>query len=26
LSDKDGVGFAVMNRMLKSSGYNIAKV
>ena len=26
LSDKDGVGFAVMNRMLKSAGYNIAKV
>jgi L-threonylcarbamoyladenylate synthase len=26
LSDKDGVGFAVMNRMLKSSGYHIAKV
>ncbi|MCF0144445.1 MAG: threonylcarbamoyl-AMP synthase [Firmicutes bacterium] len=26
LSDADGVGFAVMNRMLKSAGYNIAKV
>lgn len=26
LSDKDGVGFAVMNRMLKSAGYNIARV
>jgi L-threonylcarbamoyladenylate synthase len=26
LSDKDGVGFAVMNRMMKSSGYNIVKV
>lgn len=26
LSDKDGVGFAVMNRMLKSSGFNIVKV
>ncbi|MBR2511630.1 MAG: threonylcarbamoyl-AMP synthase [Firmicutes bacterium] len=26
LSDKDGVGFAVMNRMLKSAGYNIVKV
>lgn len=26
LSDSDGVGFAVMNRMLKSAGYNIAKV
>lgn len=26
LSDTDGVGFAVMNRMLKSAGYNIAKV
>jgi L-threonylcarbamoyladenylate synthase len=26
LSDKDGVGFAVMNRMMKSAGYNIAKV
>ena len=26
LSEKDGVGFAVMNRMLKSAGYNIAKV
>ena len=23
LSEKDGVGFAVMNRMLKSAGYNI---
>lgn len=26
LSDQDGVGFAVMNRMLKSAGYNIVKV
>lgn len=26
MSDTDGVGFAVMNRMLKSAGYNIAKV
>ena len=26
LSDKDGVGFAVMNRMFKSAGYNIARV
>ncbi len=26
LSDTDGVGFAVMNRMFKSSGYNITKV
>lgn len=26
LSAKDGVGFAVMNRMLKSAGYNIVKV
>jgi L-threonylcarbamoyladenylate synthase len=26
LSDRDGVGFAVMNRMMKSAGYNIAKV
>ena len=26
LSDQDGVGFAVMNRMLKSAGYNIARV
>ena len=26
LSDTDGVGFAVMNRMLKSAGYNIARV
>jgi len=26
LSDKDGIGFAVMNRMLKSAGYNIVKV
>jgi len=26
LSDKDEVGFAVMNRMLKSAGYNIIKV
>jgi len=26
LSDRDGVGFAVMNRMLKSAGYNIVKV
>jgi len=26
LSEKDGVGFAVMNRMLKSAGYNIVKV
>ena len=26
LSDADGLGFAVMNRMLKSSGYNIVKV
>ena len=26
LSEKDGVGFAVMNRMMKSAGYNIAKV
>lgn len=26
LSNADGVGFAVMNRMLKSAGYNIVKV
>ena len=26
LSDIDGVGFAVMNRMLKSAGYNIVRV
>ncbi|MEG0157275.1 MAG: L-threonylcarbamoyladenylate synthase [Anaerovoracaceae bacterium] len=26
LADTDGVGFAVMNRMLKSAGYNIVKV
>jgi L-threonylcarbamoyladenylate synthase len=26
LSVKDGVGFAVMNRMMKSAGYNIARV
>jgi L-threonylcarbamoyladenylate synthase len=26
LSDKDGVGFAVMNRMMKSAGYRVAKV
>ncbi|MCL1808656.1 MAG: L-threonylcarbamoyladenylate synthase [Clostridiales bacterium] len=26
LSDTDGVGFAVMNRMLKSAGYNVIKV
>jgi L-threonylcarbamoyladenylate synthase len=26
LSDTDGVGFAVMNRMLKSAGYNTIKV
>lgn len=26
LSDADGVGFAVMNRMMKSAGYNIVKV
>ena len=26
LSDVNGVGFAVMNRMLKSAGYNLAKV
>jgi L-threonylcarbamoyladenylate synthase len=26
LSDTDGVGFAVMNRMFKSAGYNIARV
>jgi len=26
LSAKDGLGFAVMNRMMKSAGYNIAKV
>jgi L-threonylcarbamoyladenylate synthase len=26
LSAKDGVGFAVMNRMMKSAGYNIAKI
>ncbi|MBR2854121.1 MAG: threonylcarbamoyl-AMP synthase [Clostridia bacterium] len=26
LSDSDGVGFAVMNRMLKSAGYNIVRV
>lgn len=26
LSETDGVGFAVMNRMLKSAGYNIVKV
>ena len=26
LSEQDGVGFAVMNRMLKSAGFNIAKV
>ena len=26
LSDTDGVGFAVMNRMLKSAGYNVVRV
>jgi L-threonylcarbamoyladenylate synthase len=26
LSAKDGLGFAVMNRMMKSAGYNIARV
>ena len=26
LSATDGVGFAVMNRMMKSAGYNIVKV
>ena len=26
LSEQDGVGFAVMNRMMKSAGYNIVKV
>lgn len=26
LSDTDGIGFAVMNRMLKSAGYNIVRV
>ena len=26
LSDRNSVGFAVMNRMLKSAGYNIVKV
>jgi L-threonylcarbamoyladenylate synthase len=26
LTEKDGVGFAVMNRMMKSAGYNIVKV
>jgi L-threonylcarbamoyladenylate synthase len=26
LTDKDGVGFAVMNRMMKSAGHNIVKV
>ncbi len=26
LSDEDGVGFAVMNRMLKSAGYNVIRV
>jgi L-threonylcarbamoyladenylate synthase len=26
LSDKDGLGFAVMNRMMKSAGYNIVTV
>lgn len=26
MADTDGVGFAVMNRMLKSAGYNIVKV
>ncbi|MDR0885488.1 MAG: threonylcarbamoyl-AMP synthase [Clostridiales Family XIII bacterium] len=26
LSYKDGVGFAVMNRMMKSAGYNVVKV
>ncbi|MDR0817353.1 MAG: threonylcarbamoyl-AMP synthase [Clostridiales Family XIII bacterium] len=26
LSDKDGVGFAVMNRMMKSAGHKVAKV
>ncbi|MDR3305047.1 MAG: threonylcarbamoyl-AMP synthase [Clostridiales Family XIII bacterium] len=26
LSETDGVGFAVMNRMMKSAGYNIVKV
>ena len=26
LSDTDGVGFAVMNRMMKAAGYNIVKV
>jgi L-threonylcarbamoyladenylate synthase len=26
LSERDGVGFAVMNRMMKSAGYNIVRV
>ena len=26
LSDTDGVGFAVMNRMMKSAGYNVVRV
>ncbi len=26
LSDTDGVGFAVMNRMMKAAGYNVVKV
>ncbi len=26
LSDKDGIGFAVMNRMIKAAGYNIVSV
>ena len=26
MSDTDGVGFAVMNRMLKSAGYNVVRV
>ncbi len=26
LSDTDGIGFAVMNRMMKSAGYNVIKV
>jgi L-threonylcarbamoyladenylate synthase len=26
LSDKDGVGFAVMNRMMKSAGHNVVRV
>jgi L-threonylcarbamoyladenylate synthase len=26
MSDKDSLGFAVMNRMMKAAGYNIIKV